>query len=106
AAAYAHAQDKQKVGQLTRQTQGLNQALIQGAGGKIFDFLGQSAAMQQVFSTIEKAALTDANILITGESGTGKELAAHAIHQASLRRENALISLDMGAIADNLFESE
>lgn len=106
AAAYAHAQDKQKVGQLTRQTQGLNQALNQGAGGKNFDFLGQSAAMQQVFSTIEKAALTDANILITGESGTGKELAAHAIHQASLRRENALISLDMGAIADNLFESE
>ena len=106
AAAYAHAKDKQKVGQLKRQTQGLNQALNQGAGGKNFDFLGQSAAMKKVFSTIEKAALTDANILITGESGTGKELAAHAIHQASLRRENAFINLDMGAITDSLFESE
>ncbi|WP_440054553.1 sigma-54-dependent transcriptional regulator [Pseudoalteromonas sp. T1lg65] len=106
AAAFAHAKDKQQVGKLTRQTQGLNQALNQTSGSNNFAFLGQSAAMQQVFSTIEKAAATDANILITGESGTGKELAAHAIHQASARHANTFISLDMGAIADNLFESE
>ncbi|TMP76919.1 sigma-54-dependent Fis family transcriptional regulator, partial [Pseudoalteromonas ruthenica] len=49
---------------------------------------------------------TDANKLITGESGTGKELAAHAIHQASLRRDNPLISLDMGSLSDSVFESE
>lgn len=106
AAAFAHAKDKQQVGKLTRQTQGLNQALNQSSGTQQFAFLGQSAAMQNVFSTIERAALTDANILLTGESGTGKELAAHAIHQASMRRDNAFISLDMGAISDNLFESE
>lgn len=102
AAAFSHAKDKQQVGQLTRQKQGLNQAL----NTPNFEFLGQSNAMQQVFSTIEKAAQTDANILITGESGTGKELTAHAIHQASMRHSQTFMSLDMGAVAQNLFESE
>jgi len=102
AAGFAHAKDKQKVGKLTRQTVGLNHALK----GKSFEFLGQSSAMKQVFDTIEKAAKTDANILITGESGTGKELAAHAIHLASNRSDEAFISLDMGSIAQSLFESE
>jgi len=101
-AAFAHAKDKQQLGKLTRQTQGLNQAL----SGQQHDFLGQSLAMKKVFDTIEKAAQTDANILITGESGTGKELAAHAIHLASNRSEQAFISLDMGSVAQNLFESE
>ena len=102
AAAFSHAKDKQQVGKLTRQTQGLNQAL----SGQQFKFLGQSVAMKQVFDTIKKAAKTDANILITGESGTGKELAAHAIHLASNRSEQAFISLDMGSVAQSLFESE
>jgi len=106
AAAFSHAKDKQQVGQLTRQTQGLSQALNQSVSGQSFSFLGQSAAMKDVFQTIEKAAQTDANILITGESGTGKELTAHAIHQASQRRERTFISLDMGAVAQSLFESE
>lgn len=102
AAAFSHAKDKQQVSKLTRQKQGLNQAL----NTPNFEFLGQSNAMQQVFSTIEKAAQTDANILITGESGTGKELTAHAIHQASMRHSQTFMSLDMGAVAQNLFESE
>lgn len=102
AAAFSHAKDKQQVGKLTRQKQGLNQAL----NTPNFEFLGQSNAMQQVFSTIEKAAQTDANILITGESGTGKGLTAHAIHQASMRHNQTFMSLDMGAVAQNLFESE
>ncbi|NRB25675.1 sigma-54 dependent transcriptional regulator [Shewanella sp.] len=102
AAAFSHAKDKQKIGELTRQTQGLNHAL----SGQKFEFLGQSQTMKKVFDTIEKAGKTDANILITGESGTGKELAAHAIHLASNRRDKAFISLDMGSIAQSLFESE
>ncbi|WP_125721050.1 sigma-54-dependent transcriptional regulator [Pseudoalteromonas rubra] len=106
AAAFAHAKDKQQLGKLTRQTQGLNQALTESSTSPVFDFLGQSAAMQQVFATIDKAAQSDANILITGESGTGKELAAHAIHRASLRAAQPMISLDMGAISESLFESE
>ncbi|TMO73423.1 sigma-54-dependent Fis family transcriptional regulator [Pseudoalteromonas sp. S3785] len=102
AAAFSHAKDKQQVSKLTRQKQGLNQALNTPS----FEFLGQSNAMKQVFSTIEKAAQTDANILITGESGTGKELTANAIHQASMRHSQTFMSLDMGAVAKNLFESE
>jgi len=101
-AAFSHAKDKQQLGKLTRQKQGLNQAL----SGQQYEFLGQSSAMKKVFATIEKAAKTDANILITGESGTGKELAAHAIHLASNRSEQAFISLDMGSVAQSLFESE
>jgi len=102
AAAFSHAKDKQRLDTLTRQTQGLNQALQ----SQKFEFLGQSSAMLSVFNTIEKAAQTDANILITGESGTGKELAAHAIHLASHRSANSFISLDMGSVANSLFESE
>jgi len=101
-AAFSHAKDKQQLGKLTRQKQGLNQAL----SGQQYEFLGQSSAMKKVFATIEKAAKTDVNILITGESGTGKELAAHAIHLASNRSEQAFISLDMGSVAQSLFESE
>ena len=48
--------------------------------------------MKEVFATIEKAAKTDANILITGDSGTGKELEARAIHQASLRANKTFIN--------------
>ena len=62
--------------------------------------------MKEVFATIEKAAKTDANILITGDSGTGKELEARAIHQASLRANKTFINVDMGAISESLFESE
>jgi DNA-binding NtrC family response regulator len=102
AVAFSHAKDKQQIGQLTRRTQGLNQAI----SGQKFKLLGQSAAMQKVLETIEKAAQTDANIVITGESGTGKELVAHAVHLASKRSGQALISLDMGSVSQSLFESE
>ncbi|TQF72627.1 sigma-54-dependent transcriptional regulator [Pseudoalteromonas luteoviolacea] len=102
ATALAHAQDKQAINQLSRQTQGLSQALSQPQS----EFLGQSDAMLQVFDTLNKAAKTDANILITGESGTGKELTAHAIHAQSTRAHMPFISLDMGAVSGSLFESE
>ena len=69
-------------------------------------FLGSSPAMQRVFSLIEKAAPTEANVLILGENGTGKELVAREIHRRSLRAEEALVSVDLGAIAESLFESE
>lgn len=70
------------------------------------DMIGRSAAMNRVFQTIEKVAKTEANVLITGENGTGKELVARALHRRSTRNENVFISVDMGAIPENLFESE
>lgn len=70
------------------------------------DIIGRSTAMNKVFQTIEKVAKTDANVLITGENGTGKELVARALHRRSDRSDEVFISVDMGAIPENLFESE
>ncbi len=70
------------------------------------DIIGDSPAMKNVFSIIDKVAGTDANVLILGENGTGKELVARAIHQRSLRQENVFVGVDMGAITETLFESE
>jgi len=70
------------------------------------DFIGTSPAMLTVFSTIEKVASTEANVLILGENGTGKELVARELHRQSLRANEVFITVDMGAITDTLFESE
>lgn len=69
-------------------------------------FWGESNAMQQLRSLIEKEARTDANILVTGENGTGKEMLAHEIHLLSNRKKETLVPVDMGAITETLFESE
>ena len=68
--------------------------------------IGNSPVMQQVFSTIEKVSQTDANILILGENGTGKDLVARMIYETSPRAENPFIPIDLGAIPEQLFESE
>jgi two-component system response regulator HydG len=70
------------------------------------DIIGQSTAIKEVFTLIDKVAKTEANILILGENGTGKELVARAIHQKSLRKDNSFVAVDMGAITETLFESE
>ena len=69
-------------------------------------FLGKSPGMARVFSLIEKAGPTEANVLILGENGTGKELVARELHRRSMRAEGVLVSVDLGAVAENLFESE
>ena len=69
-------------------------------------FWGQSEAMSRVRDIVDKVAVTDANILITGENGTGKEVLAREIHRRSLRRQSPMVSIDMGAIPESLFESE
>ncbi len=69
-------------------------------------FWGQSNAMRQLKALVEKVAKTDANILITGENGTGKEMLAREIHMLSNRKRGALVTVDMGAVTETLFESE
>lgn len=69
-------------------------------------FWGESPIMLQLKSMIEKVAPTDANVLIMGENGTGKEMLAREIHNMSLRKDELLVNVDMGAITENLFESE
>ncbi len=68
--------------------------------------VGTSPAMQQLMKMVVKVARTDANILITGENGTGKEMLAQEIHRLSTRREHTMVTVDMGAISESLFESE
>ena len=75
-------------------------------GKEFTQFIGQSDVMKEVFSTIEQVAGTDANILILGENGTGKELVARAVHKCSLRKNQVFVGVDMGALNENLFESE
>lgn len=75
-------------------------------GQKYQEIIGRSPQMNKIFQTIEKVAKTDANVLITGENGTGKELVARALHRRSDRSEEVFISVDIGAIPENLFESE
>lgn len=69
-------------------------------------YWGSSPIMQQLRLLVEKIAVTDANILITGENGTGKEMLAREIHALSSRHRQAMISVDMGAVTESLFESE
>lgn len=69
-------------------------------------YWGESNAMKQLRTLIEKVAQTDANILITGENGTGKEMLAREIHALSNRYRRDMITVDMGAITESLFESE
>ncbi|HTG02335.1 MAG TPA: sigma-54 dependent transcriptional regulator [Nitrospirota bacterium] len=68
--------------------------------------IGNSEPMQKVFSVMEKVIPNKSNILITGESGTGKGLVAQSIHQAGPRKDKPFISINCGAIPENLLESE
>ena len=69
-------------------------------------YWGDSKPMQQLRQLVEKVAVTDANILITGENGTGKEMLAREIHALSNRYTQEMVTVDMGAITETLFESE
>jgi DNA-binding NtrC family response regulator len=85
-----------------------NKALKQALHRKYnFDnFIGDSSAMMQVFSMIEKVANSNSTVLITGESGTGKELVARALHYHSDRSDKTFVPVNCGAIPAGLLESE
>jgi transcriptional regulator with PAS, ATPase and Fis domain len=68
--------------------------------------IGSSPQLMSVLNMVRKVAKTDANVLITGENGTGKELIAQEIHRLSARAKEVLVSIDMGALSETLFESE
>lgn len=71
-----------------------------------FEIVGESNAMQDIFTTVEKLRHTDANILILGENGTGKDLVARALYHHSPRSGQVFVSIDLGSIPEQLFESE
>lgn len=68
--------------------------------------IGNSKALHEVLLLTRKVAKTDVNVLISGENGTGKELLARELHNLSNRKEHVFISVDVGTLSENLFESE
>ena len=80
--------------------------LLQEISGEERETIGNSPGILQVKKLIAKVARTDASVLITGENGTGKELVAREIHQKSSRNRQLMVTIDMGAIPESLFESE
>lgn len=76
------------------------------ASGGCAMYWGNSLAIRPLRMLVEKVSSTDANILITGENGTGKDMLAREIHRLSSRSNGAMVSVDMGAITESLFESE
>jgi DNA-binding NtrC family response regulator len=76
------------------------------AHGSETPMLGESDSMKRVRSLVERAAPTDANVLILGENGTGKEIVAREIHRLSRRSGQPMVTIDLGATSETLFESE
>jgi DNA-binding NtrC family response regulator len=74
--------------------------------GEAGEMVADSPAMQAVLETVERVAPSDANVLITGESGCGKGLLARLIHERSPRRERSLVVVNIGSLAETVFESE
>ncbi len=73
---------------------------------KFDSIVGKSAALQRMLAVVERVADTDSTVLVTGESGTGKELVAQALHYNSRRAEGPLVTVNCGAIPEELLESE
>jgi DNA-binding NtrC family response regulator len=76
------------------------------ATAKLPRIIAESEAMKSILKLVDRIGPADANVLITGENGTGKEVIARALHAASSRSSKPLISLNAGALAEGVFESE
>lgn len=93
---------KREINKLRQKESGLKRHINQ----KRQLIIGNSKAIHKVLDLTAKVAITDVNVLITGENGTGKELIARELHAKSLRAREVFISVDMGSISEQLFESE
>lgn len=80
--------------------------IISASSSSLDKIIGVSKTIQEIKETIKKVAPTDSTVLIVGESGTGKELVARAIHELSGRSGGRFVSINCGALPENLLESE
>lgn len=100
--AYRLRQSRNEINQLKKKESSLKQVINEDRNY----IIGNSRALNDVLNLVRKVARTDVNVLITGENGTGKELIARELHKTSGRKNEVFISVDMGSIAESLFESE
>jgi len=100
--AYKLRQTKQEIRKLKQKQQHLSDQL----NDEYTLVPGPSEIMRQLIKTVDKVAGTEANILILGENGTGKEVLAREIHMRSEQSGEIFISVDLGSLHENLFESE
>ena len=96
---YAHALQTSKT--LSEKNDLLKKALDENC-----ELVAESDSMKEVVSLVQRVAKSDASVLITGENGTGKSLLARYIHAHSNRQEEDIVSVNMGAVTETLFESE
>lgn len=94
-------QSRKEVNRLKEQVE-----VLSGQGNADSQIIGESSAMKEVFSTIQKLSETDANILILGENGTGKDVIARLLYRCSPRYGKPFVTIDLGSIPEQLFESE
>jgi DNA-binding NtrC family response regulator len=97
-----------ELGENVRLLENENAVLRREAGvvSRFDRMIGRSKSIRDVFDLAEKVGTTEATVLIRGESGTGKSLLARAIHAASPRRDGPLVTVNCGALPENLLESE
>ncbi|HEY2368634.1 MAG TPA: sigma-54 dependent transcriptional regulator, partial [Polyangiaceae bacterium] len=91
---------------LRREVARLRSSASEAAADVAPRMFGKSAALDRVRELVARVADSDATVLITGESGTGKELVAHAIHDASSRKDGPFVAINCAAMPENLLESE
>jgi DNA-binding NtrC family response regulator len=89
-----------------RRLEAENLALRDSVSDDIPKIVAESPAMKSVLNLVERIGPADANVLITGENGTGKEVITRVLHSISSRRSKPLVSLNAGALAEGVFESE
>ena len=89
-----------------RRLEAENMALRDESSSELPQVVAESPAMKSVLNLVERIGPADANVLITGENGTGKEVITRLLHSISSRRTKPLISLNAGALAEGVFESE
>jgi len=100
--AYELRKSRKEINKLKQKEDNLKQHINQNKNY----IIGNSQALNSVLKLVGKVAKTDVNVLVTGENGTGKELIARELHKLSGRQNEVFISVDMGSISENLFESE
>jgi DNA-binding NtrC family response regulator len=100
--AFKLSQSKKEISELKSK----QEVLVQDIDHSFSEIIGESEQIKELLNVIDKVANTDANMLILGENGTGKEVIARAIHRQSQRASNLFVNVDLGAIPENLFESE